>query len=111
MRDHKIRNDEDDDEGFVILLFNKHFIVDFTEQSKGTTLSKTIDYIEKLRTQNERLTDSVKDRERLIVENQLMRQQLDEVRRENALLRANLHMHQQEHQDMQPDAQQMDAVQ
>ena len=45
-----------------------------------------------------------------MVENQLMRQQLDEVRRENALLRANLHMHQQEHQEMQQatDTQQMD---
>ena len=77
-------------------------------QSKGTTLSKTIDYIEKLRSQNERLTDTLKDHDRLLVENQLMRQQIDELRRENALLRANLHMHQQDHPDMQADGQQID---
>ncbi|XP_065055745.1 upstream stimulatory factor 2-like [Rhopilema esculentum] len=79
-------------------------------QSKGTTLSKAIDYIEKLRSQNDRLADTLKDHERLLVENQVLRQQMDELRRDNALLRANLHMH-QEHQDMQSDAQQIDAGQ
>ena len=79
-------------------------------QSKGTTLSKAIDYIEKLRSQNDRLADTLKDHERLLVENQVLRQQMDELRRDNALLRANLHMH-QEHQEMQTDAQQIDAGQ
>lgn len=80
-------------------------------QSKGTTLSKTIDYIDKLRTQNERLTDTLKDHDRLIVENQVLRQQMEELRRENALLRANIHMQQQEHAEINAESQQMETAQ
>eukprot|EP00794_Sanderia_malayensis_P011332 gene11332-12517_t len=78
-------------------------------QSKGGILSKTLDYIGKLRTTNERLADTLKDHERVVVENQVLRQQTEDLRRENALLRANLHMHQQDHTDINVEAQQMDS--
>ena len=74
-------------------------------------MSKTIDYIDKLRTQNERLTDTLKDHDRLIVENQVLRQQMEELRRENALLRANIHMQQQEHAEINTESQQMETAQ
>ena len=72
-------------------------------------MSKTLDYIGKLRTSNERLADTLKDHDRLIVENQVLRQQMEELRRENALLRANIHMHQQEHAEVSGEVQAMEA--
>ncbi|XP_054760232.1 upstream stimulatory factor-like [Lytechinus pictus] len=59
-------------------------------QSKGGILSKTCDYIQDLRQSNTRMAESLKDAERLSVDIELMRQQLEEVKGENALLRAQL---------------------
>ena len=64
-----------------------------------------------MRTQNERLTDTLKDHDRLIVENQVLRQQMEELRRENALLRANIHMQQQEHAEINTEQQQIETAQ
>ncbi len=70
-----------------------------------------MDYIGKLRATNERLAETLKDHDRLIVENQVLRQQTEELRRENALLRANLHMQQQDHNDLTAaEPQQMDQT-
>lgn len=59
-------------------------------QSKGGILSKACDYITELRTNNTRLSESVKDSERLQVDNDLLRQQVEELKNENLLLRTTL---------------------
>ncbi|XP_071959619.1 upstream stimulatory factor-like isoform X2 [Antedon mediterranea] len=58
------------------------------QQSKGGILSKTVDYIQDLRNANARMAESVKETERLSVDNELLRQQLEELKHENNLLRA-----------------------
>lgn len=62
-------------------------------QSKGGILSKACDYITELRTANNRLSESVKDSERLAVDNELLRQQVEELKNENMLLRTSLQQH------------------
>ncbi|XP_072166260.1 upstream stimulatory factor-like [Diadema setosum] len=62
-------------------------------QSKGGILAKTCDYIAELRTANSRMADTLKETERLQVDAELMRQQLEELKNENALLRAQLQQH------------------
>ncbi|KAL0984781.1 hypothetical protein UPYG_G00146820 [Umbra pygmaea] len=64
-----------------------------TGASKGGILSKACDYIRELRQNNQRLQDSVKEVERIQVENELCRQQIEELKNENALLRAQLQQH------------------
>ncbi|XP_061631780.1 upstream stimulatory factor 2 isoform X1 [Phyllopteryx taeniolatus] len=64
-----------------------------TGASKGGILSKACDYIRELRQGNQRLQDSLKEVERLQVDNELCRQQIQELKNENALLRAQLQQH------------------
>ncbi|XP_035673364.1 upstream stimulatory factor-like isoform X3 [Branchiostoma floridae] len=62
-------------------------------QSKGGILAKTCDYIHELRTANARMAESLKDAERISVDAELLRQQVEELKNENALLRAQLNQH------------------
>ncbi|CAG6014571.1 unnamed protein product [Menidia menidia] len=64
-----------------------------TGASKGGILSKACDYIRELRQSNQRLQDSLKEVERIQVDNELCRQQIEELKNENALLRAQLQQH------------------
>ncbi|KAG8227799.1 hypothetical protein J437_LFUL006213 [Ladona fulva] len=59
-------------------------------QSKGGILAKACEYIMELRSSNQRLADCLKDNERLTMDLELLRQQGEELKRENALLRAHL---------------------
>jgi len=72
--------------------------LDQTKQgtSKGGVLSKALDFIVKLRGQNERMSETIKEQERILVENQVLRQQVEKLRQENAILQANLQLHQSE---------------
>lgn len=65
----------------------------FFLQSKGGILSKTVDYINELKLHNARMVESIKDNERLQIDTELLRQQVDDLRQENALLRAQLQQH------------------
>ncbi|BFZ13801.1 hypothetical protein BsWGS_16840 [Bradybaena similaris] len=64
-----------------------------TQASKGGILSKACEYIQELRTTNNRLAESLKDVERLNVDNELLRQQCEELKNENAILRSHLQQH------------------
>ncbi|XP_066561622.1 upstream stimulatory factor 2 isoform X1 [Amia ocellicauda] len=64
-----------------------------TGASKGGILSKACDYIRELRQNNQRLQESFKEVERVQVDNELLRQQIEELKNENALLRAQLQQH------------------
>ncbi|KAF1388263.1 hypothetical protein PFLUV_G00088380 [Perca fluviatilis] len=64
-----------------------------TGASKGGILSKACDYIRELRQSNQRLQESLKEVERIQVDNELCRQQIEELKNENALLRAQLQQH------------------
>uniref|UniRef100_A0A2C9JTI0 BHLH domain-containing protein n=1 Tax=Biomphalaria glabrata TaxID=6526 RepID=A0A2C9JTI0_BIOGL len=61
-----------------------------TQASKGGILSKACEYIQELRATNSRLAESLKDAERLNVDNELLRQQCEELKQENAFLRSHL---------------------
>ena len=71
----------------------------FCFQSKGGILSKACDYITDLRQANSRLNENIKETERLSVDNDLLRQQCEELKNENVLLRTTL----QQHGIVQPD--------
>lgn len=73
-------------------LSNQGYIIIFL-QSKGGILSKTVDYINELKLHNARMVESIKDNERLQIDTELLRQQVDDLRQENALLRAQLQQH------------------
>ncbi|XP_076004573.1 upstream stimulatory factor 2 isoform X2 [Genypterus blacodes] len=64
-----------------------------TGASKGGILSKACDYIRELRQGNQRLQESLKEVERIQMDNELCRQQIEELKNENALLRAQLQQH------------------
>ncbi|CAG5134777.1 unnamed protein product [Candidula unifasciata] len=64
-----------------------------TQASKGGILSKACEYIQELRAANLRLADSLKDAERLHIDNDLLRQQCEEYKQENAILRSHLQQH------------------
>nr|XP_046254683.1 upstream stimulatory factor 2 isoform X2 [Scatophagus argus] len=64
-----------------------------TGASKGGILSKACDYIRELRQSNQRLQEGLKEVERIQVDNELCRQQIEELKNENALLRAQLQQH------------------
>ncbi|XP_061814752.1 upstream stimulatory factor 2 isoform X2 [Nerophis lumbriciformis] len=64
-----------------------------TGASKGGILSKACDYIRELRQSNQRLQESLKEVERIQVDNELCRQQIEELKNENTLLRAQLQQH------------------
>ncbi|XP_072776894.1 upstream stimulatory factor 2 isoform X2 [Taeniopygia guttata] len=58
--------------------------------SKGGILSKACDYVRELRQSNQRLQETFKEAERLQMDNDLLRQQVEELKNENAVLRAQL---------------------
>lgn len=58
--------------------------------SKGGILAKACDYIQELRNTNARLPDLLKENESLTVEVELLRQQCEEMKNENQVLRAHL---------------------
>ncbi|XP_049642594.1 upstream stimulatory factor 2 isoform X5 [Suncus etruscus] len=62
-------------------------------QSKGGILSKACDYIRELRQTNQRMQETFKEAERLQMDNELLRQQIEELKNENAVLRAQLQQH------------------
>ncbi|XP_028831376.1 upstream stimulatory factor 2-like [Denticeps clupeoides] len=64
-----------------------------TGASKGGILSKACDYIRELRQSNQRLQESFKEVEGVQVANELLRQQVEELKSENGLLRAQLQQH------------------
>lgn len=63
------------------------------QQSKGGILSKTVDYINELKLHNAQMVETIRDTERLTIDTELLRQQVEELRQENALLRAQLQQH------------------
>lgn len=64
-----------------------------TGASKGGILSKACDYIRELRQTNQRMQETFKEAERLQMDNELLRQQVEELKNENAVLRAQLQQH------------------
>lgn len=64
-----------------------------TNKSKGGILSKACDYITELRNSNVRMGESLKESERLQVDHELLRQQCEELKNENAILRTQLQQH------------------
>ncbi|XP_046383240.1 upstream stimulatory factor 1 isoform X2 [Ischnura elegans] len=64
--------------------------VSFEGQSKGGILAKACEYIMELRNSNQRLGECIKENERLTMDVEMLRQQGEELRRENILLRAHL---------------------
>ncbi|XP_069057288.1 upstream stimulatory factor 2 isoform X1 [Pleurodeles waltl] len=64
-----------------------------TGASKGGILSKACDYIRELRQTNQRMQETFKEADRLQMDNDMLRQQVEELKNENALLRAQLQQH------------------
>lgn len=64
-----------------------------TAVSKGGILSKACDYIGELKQHKQRLQESLRRAERVQMDNELLRQQLEELKSENGLLRAQLEHH------------------
>lgn len=52
-----------------------------------------MDYIDELKASNARMAEAIKESERLAIDTELLRQQVEELRQENALLRAQLQQH------------------
>ncbi|XP_018598237.1 upstream stimulatory factor 1 isoform X2 [Scleropages formosus] len=64
-----------------------------TGQSKGGILSKACDYIQELRQSNMRLGEELNTLERLRMDNQLLRQEVDDWKSKNQILRNQLRQH------------------
>ncbi|XP_030633138.1 upstream stimulatory factor 1 isoform X3 [Chanos chanos] len=64
-----------------------------TGQSKGGILSKACDYIQELRQSNIRLGDELNTLERLRMDNQLLRQEVEDWKSKNQILRNQLRQH------------------
>ncbi|KAM4703273.1 upstream stimulatory factor 2 isoform 4-T4 [Rhinophrynus dorsalis] len=64
-----------------------------TGASKGGILSKACDYIRELRQTNQRMQETYKEAERLQMDNEMLRQQIEDQKNENTLLRAQLQQH------------------
>ncbi|XP_076867986.1 upstream stimulatory factor 1-like isoform X2 [Brachyhypopomus gauderio] len=62
-------------------------------QSKGGILSKACDYIQELRQSNAQLGEGLEALERLRMDNQLLRQQVEEWKSKNQMLRTQLRQH------------------
>jgi len=62
-------------------------------QSKGGILQKACDYIRELQTMNTKLADQIKVSEDLVTELDSLRQQCDDLRQENHILRELLQQH------------------
>ena len=71
----------------------KFTFIEISFQSKGGILSKACDYIQDLRAANNRMAESLKETERLSVDLDIARQQCEELKNENAILRAQLQSH------------------
>ncbi|XP_049334062.1 upstream stimulatory factor 2 [Astyanax mexicanus] len=61
-----------------------------TGASKGGILSKACDYIQELRQQNHRLQEGLNEVKRVQMDRELLQQQVEELKSENAFLRARL---------------------
>ncbi|XP_066566627.1 upstream stimulatory factor 1 isoform X6 [Amia ocellicauda] len=64
-----------------------------TGQSKGGILSKACDYIQELRQSNVRLGEELNSLDRLRMDNQILRQEVEEWKSKNQLLRSQLRQH------------------
>ncbi|XP_050986264.1 upstream stimulatory factor 1 isoform X4 [Labeo rohita] len=64
-----------------------------TGQSKGGILSKACDYIQELRQSNSRLGDELSSLDRLKMDNQLLRQEVEDWKSKNQILRSQLRQH------------------
>ncbi|XP_068854995.1 upstream stimulatory factor 1 [Aphelocoma coerulescens] len=62
-------------------------------QSKGGILSKACDYIQELRQSNLRLSEELQGLDQLQMDNEVLRQQVEELKNKNLLLRAQLRQH------------------
>lgn len=62
-------------------------------QSKGGILSKACDYIQELRQGNLRLSEELQNLEQLQMDNELLRQQMEDLKNKNLILRAQLRHH------------------
>ena len=62
-------------------------------KSKSGILSKACEYIAELRTANNTMAETLKETERISVDNDLLRSQLEELKQENTLLSATLQQH------------------
>ncbi|KAF7688701.1 upstream transcription factor 1, like isoform X2 [Silurus meridionalis] len=64
-----------------------------SNQSKGGILSKACDYIQELRQSNSRLSEELETLERLKLDNQLLRQEVEDWKSKNQMLRNQLRHH------------------
>ncbi|XP_016379470.1 upstream stimulatory factor 1-like isoform X4 [Sinocyclocheilus rhinocerous] len=64
-----------------------------TGQSKGGILSKACDYIQELRQSNSRLGDELNSLDRLKMDNQLLRQEVEDWKSKNQILKSQLRQH------------------
>ncbi|XP_050966644.1 upstream transcription factor 1, like [Labeo rohita] len=62
-------------------------------QSKGGILSKACDYIQELRQSNARLEEELNSVDRLRMDNQLLKQEMEEWKSKNQMIRAQLRQH------------------
>ncbi|XP_015263825.1 PREDICTED: upstream stimulatory factor 1 isoform X3 [Gekko japonicus] len=62
-------------------------------QSKGGILSKACDYIQELRQSNLRLSEELQGLEQLQMDNEVLRQQVEDLKNKNLILRAQLRQH------------------
>lgn len=68
-------------------------LVGFVLQSKGGILSKACDYIQELRQSNHRLSEELQGLDQLQLDNDVLRQQVEDLKNKNLLLRAQLRHH------------------
>jgi len=71
--------------------------------SKGGVLSKALDHIVKLRQENERMRENMKEQERVLVENQVLRQQVEKLRQESSNLQAHLNLQLRQNEPLDED--------
>ena len=57
-------------------------------QSKGGILAKACEYIQELRNSNIRLSENMKDTERMVVDTELLRGQVEDLKKQNDMFRA-----------------------
>ncbi|KAM9251835.1 upstream stimulatory factor 1 isoform 1-T1 [Cariama cristata] len=62
-------------------------------QSKGGILSKACDYIQELRQSNHRLSEELQGLDQLQMDNEVLRQQVQDLKNKNLILRAQLRQH------------------
>jgi len=75
-----------------VTYFSPHF-VGLLLQSKGGILSKACDYIQELRQSNHRLSEELQGLDQLQLDNDVLRQQVEDLKNKNLLLRAQLRHH------------------